>query len=105
MESTSKKRNFLSEDLSIDFIQRILLDDELNRNIVDSRPIKKSLHIRSKIHEAMCKGISNQEASDLLEQYDEIDNGIHEAEREHWLKVGIRIGYEFFPIINKSSQL
>ena len=84
-------------------IETILLDDELNRNIVDSRLIEKSLHIRSKIHEAMCKGISNLEASDLLEQYDQIDNEIHEAEREHWLKVGVRIGYEFFSIINKSS--
>ncbi len=85
-------------------IQILLLDEELNRSIVNDNVLGRALQVESKIRDVLHKSISKQEAFDLFETYTEIINEIHEVEKEHWLKTGIRMGYEFHEIINQPSH-
>ena len=104
MVTVPKKYQALFSECPDSLVQTILLDDELNHNAVDASLMEKALCIRAKLKKAMCTGVSKQEAFNLLEQSDEIDNEIHDAEKEYWFKLGIKMGYEVHEIINHTSH-
>ena len=82
-------------------IELIMYADDLNCNVVDEELMKESVKLQNEIYDAMCDGIDQEEALGLLEQYEEINNELHQAEDEHWFKVGLKTGFAICQILNE----
>ena len=81
-------------------IEDILLCEELNMNYADKEIVRQSMAIGVKVYEAMTKGIGEKDAFELLEDYEETCDKVRMMEKEHWVKVGVRLGYALKQIIN-----
>lgn len=81
-------------------IEEILLCEDLNMNYADKEIVRQSMAIGVKVYEAMVKGIGEKNAFELLEEYEEVCDKVRMMEKEHWVRVGIRLGNAFANVIS-----
>ncbi|MBQ7888759.1 MAG: hypothetical protein IJ356_03265 [Erysipelotrichaceae bacterium] len=103
MATILEESKTLTEKDTQKIIHAILFDEELNRIEYDAQLTKRSTQLGVLIYETMSKSIGKDQAMDLLEQYDEVNNAIHDAENEHWFKAGVRMGFAFHQILSQKN--
>lgn len=70
-------------------VKELLLSDAFDFSVASKDLLKLSASYNQQICKAMEQSLSSDEAFNLLEKYDEINNEIYEIEREYCVVLGV----------------